>query len=156
MADAVVAGPSDRADRAVAVVPTAKKRATDDARRGEIAPSRDADVDVRARDASPAGLLLLPGGVLAKLPVSFLCERDAPAGADEATRDAFAALARVNRLAIAVRGSPAPSPRFARAGFDSRKRRPGGERPMATHAYGAAGHGAPVLLRPTHSTVDVV
>ena len=116
VADAVVAGPSDRADRAVAVVPTAKKRATDDARRGEIAPSRDADVDVRARDASPAGLLLLPGGVLAKLPVSFLCERDAPAGADEATRDAFAALARVNRLAIAVRGSPAPSPRFARAG----------------------------------------
>ena len=103
-ADAVEASPSDRRDRAVDVVPTS--RATDDARRSDVSVARDKESDARTRDASPAGLLLLPGGVLAKLPVSFLCERDAPAGADEATRDAFAALARINRAAL--RGTPPP------------------------------------------------
>jgi hypothetical protein len=66
----------------------------------------DVDTSKKAADAFPqdttphAGTLLLPGGVLAKLPVSFLCERDAPPDADEATRGAFAALARINRAAI--------------------------------------------------------
>ena len=73
----------------------------------------DIDVDTSKADAFPhdsetphAGTLLLPGGVLAKLPVSFLCERDAPPDADEATRGAFAALARINRAAIEETSPP--------------------------------------------------
>jgi hypothetical protein len=48
----------------------------------------------------PAGVLTLPGGVVAKLPASFLCERDAPTNADAATYALFAKLARVNRAEI--------------------------------------------------------
>ena len=84
----------------------------------------------REHDTTPhAGTLLLPGGVLAKLPVSFLCERDAPPDADEATRGAFAALARINRAAIegteeteederrrSASRSPSPEPVYGRDG----------------------------------------
>ena len=96
----------------------------------------DIDVDTskadafREHDTTPhAGTLLLPGGVLAKLPVSFLCERDAPPDADEATRGAFAALARINRAAIegaeeteederrrSASRSPSPEPVYGRDG----------------------------------------
>ena len=68
-----------------------------------------ADARQKPHDTTPhAGTLLLPGGVLAKLPVSFLCERDAPPDADEATRGAFAALARINRAAIEETSETSP------------------------------------------------
>ena len=103
-ADAVAPGPSDRTD-AGAVVPTSPSRSRlatpyRDTERRDTEFDIDVDTSKSLERIPHAGTLLLPGGVLAKLPVSFLCERDAPPDADEATRGAFAALARINRAAI--------------------------------------------------------
>ena len=103
-ADAVAPGPSDRTD-AGAVVPTSPSRSRlatpyRDTERRDTEFDIDVDTSKSLERTPHAGTLLLPGGVLAKLPVSFLCERDAPPDADEATRGAFAALARINRAAI--------------------------------------------------------
>ena len=85
-ADAVAPGPSDRTD-AGAVVPLAEPKPLGDSvsRYGATDTEFDIDVDTsKSLERTPhAGTLLLPGGVLAKLPVSFLCERDAPPDADE-------------------------------------------------------------------------
>ena len=112
---AVARGPSDRPD-AVAVVPT-RGRETGALSR----PRRDEGTNQRTGQSHtsetglldesfksfksetllpPAGVLTLPGGVVAKLPASFLCERDAPTNADAATYALFAKLARVNRAEI--------------------------------------------------------
>ena len=98
-ADAVAPGPSDRTD-AGAVVPTSPSRSRlatpyRDTERRDTEFDIDVDTSKSLERTPHAGTLLLPGGVLAKLPVSFLCERDAPPDADEATRGAFAALARI-------------------------------------------------------------
>ena len=123
---AVARGPSDRPD-AVAVVPT-RARETGATRAATLSLSlsrREEGTNERAPGLSqtdfkniasdehrettrddiettlpPAGVLTLPGGVVAKLPASFLCERDAPIYADAATRAAFAELARINRAEI--------------------------------------------------------
>ena len=139
-ADAVAPGPSDRTD-AGAVVPTSPSRSRlatpyRDTERRDTEFDIDVDTSKSLERTPHAGTLLLPGGVLAKLPVSFLCERDAPPDADEATRGAFAALARINRAAIegteedetrrtflsatsatsASRRSPSPEPVYGRDG----------------------------------------
>lgn len=114
---AVARGPSDRPE-AVAVVPT---RGRDTGALFFSRPRRDEGTNEREGQSHtsetglldesfksfksdtmlpPAGVLTLPGGVVAKLPASFLCERDAPTNADAATKTLFAKLARVNRAEI--------------------------------------------------------
>ncbi len=88
--------------------------------------ARDTDAPVE----SSTGHLLLPGGVLAKLPTPLLCERDAPLGCSEEVKLAFTDLARVNAAALAgssrddddacvsprTRRSPSPEPIYGKDG----------------------------------------
>ena len=112
---AVARGASDRPD-AVAVVPSCRetgarsRRRRDEGTNEREGQSHTSETGLLEKLISksfksetllpPAGVLTLPGGVVAKLPASFLCERDAPTYADAATKTLFAKLARVNRAEI--------------------------------------------------------